>query len=390
MLIAMLAKWVEIAGQPRLLSRLAGAVRRAGYRVIDSIDSGAGRTRRDREKAEQRQRWRQTARAQSQINAEAVQSDDRIISALEEMIAGRIGSPVRHVASEPVLRSGDGVRAHVYRRAYTRHRFEVSRGLGGALQSLMDADGHLNVFVKSASKMGLHAPLEVILSEQGGNGFRAPYFYGSFALGDVSIGAWECVETTRRPFARYSPEEQTRIVEAIAAANAVRADGTAPVRTRWTKLEPRRFRARYRHLEGAARDQWEELHARLSDAMVHQERLKRELEPSDRTFVTHNDLRIGGNIFVPPDGDVVIFDWEVATLSVPGADLGVLTRVDSGDQLLECYVSSMARRGFRLDPEAVRFTLEVLEGLRSVRSGWRNLSAVDVERGLDLLARHVR
>jgi hypothetical protein len=388
-MIAVLAKWVEIAGQPRLLPRLAGALRRAGNRVIDAVDGGARLRRRAKEKSEQRQVWRKTARAQSQVNAEAVQSDARVISGLEEMIAGRIGRPVRHVASEPVLRSGDGVRAHAHRRAYTRHWFEVSGVLDEKLHSRLDADGRLGVFVKSASKLGLCAPLEFVLSEQGGEGFRAPYFFGSFTLGDLKIGAWECVQTKRRPFAKYSLEEQTRIVEAIAAVNAVRADGTAPVTTRWAKLEPRWFQARYRHLEGAAYEQWTELYGRTSEVMRHQDWLMQKLEPADPAFLTHNDLRLGGNIFVPPAGDVVLFDWELATLSVPGADLGVLTRVETGDHLLDCYVSSMERHGFSLDPEAVRFTLEVLEGLRSVHNGWRYLSADEVERGLALLTRHV-
>ena len=389
MVLALLAKWVGIAGQPGLMPRLAGALRRAGYRVVDAVDGGARLRRRAREKSEQRQVWRTTARDQSRVNAEAVQSNPQVISGLEEMIASRIGSPVRHVSSKPVLRSGDGIRAHAHRRAYTMHWFEVSGALDARQQSLMDAKGLLSVFVKSASRLGLCAPLEFVLSEQGGQGFRAPYFFGSFTVGDLKVGAWECVDTKRRPFAKYSPEEQTRIVEAIAAINAVRADGTAPVMTRWTKLEPRWFDARYHHLEGAAYEQWTQLYGRTRDVMKHQDWLMRQLKPGDQTFLTHNDLRVGGNIFVPPEGDVVMFDWELSTLSVPGADLGVLTRVDSGDQLLECYVSSMARRGFRLDPEAVRFTLEVLEGLRSIHNGWRNLFADEVERGITLLTRHV-
>jgi hypothetical protein len=390
MMMAVLAKWIEIAGQPSLLRRLAKAVRRAACGVIDTVDGGARVRRRAREHAEQRQYWRENARTQSQANAEAVRFDDRVVSGLEEMIAARIGSPVRHVASEPVLRSGNGVRTHVERRGYTKHRFEVSGGLDRKLHSLMDADGLLNVFVKSSSKLGLCAPLEFILSEQGGKGFRAPYFFGSITHGDICIGAWECVETTRRQFASYSPVEQRRIVEAIAAANAVRADGTVPVTTRLSKRDSRWFHSKYRHLEGAAFGQWTKLYGRTSDIMKHQDWLMRKLEPTGPTFLTHNDLRVGGNIFVPADGDVVLFDWEVASLSAPGADLGALTLVDSGDQLLSCYLSSMAAHGFSLDPEAVRFTLEVREGLRALHGGWRHLSAAEVERGLALLARHVR
>jgi thiamine kinase-like enzyme len=96
----------------------------------------------------------------------------------------------------------------------------------------------------------------------------------------------------------------------------------------------------------------------------------------------------GSNILVPKDGDVVIFDWEGSTLSVPGADLGVLTEAASGERLMAVYVDEMADKGFDLDLDRIRFTAEVVWGFRLLQGAWRRNKPHQAELALSMLRRH--
>ena len=381
--------WTDITHGLKPLSRLVRVLERRRNRLVDAVDGGARQKHKAVQKDKQRQAWQETGQTKLQANAAALQSDQQVISKLEQMIAARIGRPVRHVKSAMVPKSADkGFRAHVHQRAYTRHWFEVSGNIDGKLAQLVDADGLLEVFVKSGSKLGLCPPLEFILSEQGGNGFRVPYFFGWFALGDLEIGAWEAIAAKTIPFAKRSLADQTRIIEAIAVANAVPAERTVPVLTRWVDFGPRKFYSRFRFLKDADDALWKDLYARTEVVMKHHGRLVRQLGSGNERVLTHNDVS-GDNVVVPPTGDVVIFDWEISTLSVPGADLGVLARTGAVADLLPCYLSKMARWGVSLDPDAVRFALEVTEGFRVLQRGWRKQSARHAEFGLTLLNRHL-
>ena len=388
-MITVLTKWTELKGGPKALQRLGRALRRRANRLLDLIDGGARQKRQWIHKTQQRKMWARSARAQSETNAQALQSNLQVISRLEDMIAARIARPVRHVRSEFVLKFGDkGARTHIHRRAYTKHWFEVSGVVDAKLRPLLDTEGQLVVFLKSALKLGVCAPLEYILSEQGGNGFRAPYFFGSCTASGLKIGAWEAVETDVVPFKKHSLETQTRIVEAIAAVNTVGADRTVPVHIKWVNIKPRWFEEQFRCLDGPDRVEWKELHGRTMDVMRCQDALVRRLRRADGIFLTHNDVS-PPNLSVPPAGDVLLLDWEIATLSVPGADLGFLAYVDSSDHLLSCYVSKMAQHGFELDIDAVRYTIDFVQGFRSLHRGWRKQRTGEAELGLALLSRHL-
>lgn len=371
------------------LYRLARACRRTGSRLLDVIDRGDRRKQRAIERAHQRHVRKETARAQFKETAAALHSDAQVVLHLEEMIAIRLGRRVRHIRSEVVQTAGLARRAHANRRFYAKHWFELSDGVDERLMPLLDPDGLLVVFVKTAQDLRLSDQLELVLSKQEGKGFRAPYFFGSFTMCGLKLGVWEAIEINHVPFANYTLEDQTRVVQAIAAANAVRTESTVPVCAQRLGIKPPRWSgSMYRSMDEEARIRWKPLYIEALDVVRHHDRLLRRLWSTDETLLTHNDLGGGLNISVPPTGDVILFDWEFSTLSFPGADLGILSRVNSGDHLLSCYVSMMAQHGFVLDAAAVRFSLEVVEGYRSVRSGWRDRDADQVERGLALLTRH--
>jgi thiamine kinase-like enzyme len=123
--------------------------------------------------------------------------------------------------------------------------------------------------------------------------------------------------------------------------------------------------------------------------LEHRSSLAKRVCSAGESFVTHNDVtEDGSNILVPKDGDVVIFDWEGSTLSVPGADLGLLTQVASGERLMTVYVEEMADKGIDLDLDRIRFTAEVVWGFRLLQGAWRRCKPHQAELALSMLRRH--
>jgi hypothetical protein len=333
---------------------------------------------------------REHARAESQANAAALQSNREVLSRLEEMIAARIGTPVRHVRSEPVPTPQPSPRRSiVHRRGYTRHWFEPRGTMDARLRTRFGGNGQLAVFVKSSLVLRTRPQLEFILNEHTGRGFRAPYFFGQFSVTDMQVAAWEAIDIQQVGFPSLPFEDQERVVRAIAGVNALSAAGAAPVLTRWIDRRPKWFEARFSRLPSPASKRWQDLYAGTLAVLEHRSSLARRVCSAGESFVTHNDVtEDGSNILVPKDGDVVIFDWEGSTLSVPGADLGVLTQAASGERLMAVYVDEMADKGFDLDLDRIRFTAEVVWGFRLLQGAWRRSKPHQAEQALSMLTRH--
>jgi hypothetical protein len=333
---------------------------------------------------------RERARAESQANAAALQSNRDVLSRLEEMIAARVGTPVRHVRSETALTpQPDPRRSIVHRRGYTRHWFEPRGTMDARLRSRFGGDGQLAVFVKSSLVLRTRPQLEFILNEHTGRGFRAPYFFGQFSVADMHVAAWEAIDIQQVGFSSLSFEDQARVVRAIAGVNALSAAGAAPVLTRWIDRPSKWFEARFSRLPSPASKRWQDLYAGTIAVLEHRSSLAKRVCSAGESFVTHNDVtEDGSNILVPKDGDVVIFDWEGSTLSVPGADLGVLTEAASGERLMAVYVDEMADKGFDLDLDRIRFTAEVVWGFRLLQGAWRRNKPHQAELALSMLRRH--
>jgi hypothetical protein len=384
-----LVKALRLSGEQQAASRLAEALKARPVSngnspdQMDALSDGVVPARGSGN-------LRERARAESQANAAALQSNQDVLSRLEEMIAARIGTPVRHVRSEPALTPPpDPRRSIVHRRGYTKHWFEPRGMMDARLRARFGGDGQLAVFVKSSLVLRTRPQLEFILNEYAGRGFRAPYFFGQFSVSGMQVAAWEAIDIQQVGFSSLSFEDQERVVRAIAGVNALSAAGAAPVLTRWIDMRPKWFEARLSNLPSPASRRWQDLYARTIAILEHQTRLAKRVRSAGESFVTHNDVTAdGSNILVPKDGVVVIFDWEGSTLSVPGADLGLLTEVASGERLMSVYVEEMAEKGIDLDLDRIRFTAEIVWGFRLLQGAWRRNWPHQAERALSVLTRH--
>jgi aminoglycoside phosphotransferase (APT) family kinase protein len=205
----------------------------------------------------------------------------------------------------------------------------------------------------------------------------------------MQIAAWESIDIDRIEVPRLSFEDQKRLVKAIAGVNALAAAGAVSVTTKWIQRSPKWFEARFAELPATRGKRWEDLYRRTVSVLEQQAGLATRVRSAGESFVTHNDVNEdGSNIHVPKDGDVVIFDWEGSTLSVPGADLGLLTQLDAGDRLMSIYVEEMAERGIDLDLDNIRFTAEVLWGFRMLQYGLTTRIPNRVDLALNMLSRH--
>lgn len=404
--IRILAELAELTADPRILRSLAFAFRRRGdqqtaSRLAQVIAPPARRARSERkvriasialQRVSDPQSLQELTQAEAEASAAELRANVEVLSRLEEMIATRIGTAVRHIRSESVPRPrAVPERSIVYRRAYTKHWFEVAGAMDERLRSRFGDSRELVVFVKSSLELRVRPQLELLLSEQSGRGFRTPYYFGMTDVSGLQVAAWESFDLSPPThFIKYSFEDQKRIVEAIAGINAVSADGTAPDLTRCIYVRPGWFELKRNAVKDTPDGQWQVLYDRTVEVMEHQHTLAARIESTGTTFLTHNDVNPSGtNIRVPEQGDIVIFDWEGATLGAPGADLWLLVGVKSSGRLFTAYVDRMAEHGFRFDVDQIRFTAEVLRGIRALKTGWRNVNDQLIELGLRLLGRHI-
>lgn len=384
-----LVKALRHNGEQQAASRLAQALKSRPVRNAgppDEMELAAGTALR----AGSRKELLERTRAESRANGVALLSNRDALSGLKEMISARIGTAVRHVRSEPVIVSHPvPLRSIVHRRGYTKHWFELTGAIDSRLRDRFGDEKQLVVFVKSSLLLRTRPQLEFILNEQTGRGFRTPYFFGQFSVSDMQIAAWESIDIDRIEVWRLSFEDQRRLVKAIAGVNALAATGAAPVTTKWIQRSPKWFEARFAELPAARGKPWEDLYRRTVSVLEHQAGLATRIRSARERFATHNDVTgDGSNILVQKDGDVIIFDWEGSTLSVPGADLGLLTQLDEGDRLMSVYVEEMAEHGIDLNLENIRFTAEVLWGFRILQHAWRTRMPNQVDLALNMLSRH--
>lgn len=246
------------------------------------------------------------------------------------------------------------------------------------------AERMLNVFVKAGPKI-IDADLESLLNSIQSPHIRPPRHYGSFSIGPLNVGIWEFHDGERIPFEELSLETLERLVRGVAVINATPVEPSlAPVKTKWISEPLDWYRKRMRTFEPEAMPAWEAALERLTPILSEPDLLDQISAGFGERLLTHNDIN-PNNVFTPETGDVVMFDWEGATLSVPGADLRFLVRLPDREPLLDVYLEEMAARGIDLDRETVRRSYHVIEGFRMIFKGWagRNLNAVT--RGLDIV-----
>jgi hypothetical protein len=243
------------------------------------------------------------------------------------------------------------------------------------------------VFVKAATTQHINSALECFLKERSGRGFRVPCFYGAFDDSGLNVAAWEMVEGNIRGFNEHSSAEKDRVVAAIAAVNSLPGSGIVSARrdVSWF-YRPKRHLIR-RLLAGRSergRAEWEAEYSEMIEMTDGFEAVCRRLERLEQICFSHND--VPGSFIVPDQGDVILFDWEMATLNVAGADLAFTVGTRADDAVVLYYVAALAERGVRLDEADVRFAMEALRAFHLLRKGWKRRSTEHVNKALDLLS----
>jgi hypothetical protein len=329
----------------------------------------------------------------SRTNALQLLSNAGIIARLEELVSDGIGVPVSHRRAEPIVKSRRGDprsrpgdrRLTRFRRSYTTHWFEAQPTMSGP------PTGHLGrqvaVFVKAATTQHINSDLERFLKERSGQGFRVPCFYGAFDDSGLNVAAWEMVEGNLRGFNEHSSAERERVVAAIAAVNSLPGKGIVGARREGSwfyrpKQHPIRRLFAGRSERGGA--EWETEYREMIEMTDGFEAVCRRLERLEQNCFSHND--VPGSFIVPDEGDVVLFDWEMATLNVAGADLAFTVGTRADDAVVSYYVATMAERGVRLNEADVRFAMEALRAFHLLRKGWKRRSTALVNKALDLLS----
>jgi hypothetical protein len=328
----------------------------------------------------------------SQNNALQLLSNAGIIAQLEELVSDRTGVPVRHLRAEPIVKSRRGDprsrpadrRLTKLQRSYTRHWFEPKHAKSGP--PMGHSRGHVAVFVKAATSQDINSDLERFLNERSGQGFRVPFFYGAFDHSGLNVAAWEMVEGPIRGFNEHSSEEKRRIVGAIAAINRLpRARIVGRRREVSWLYQPKRYSIRRLFAgRGERRSiKWEAEYRETLKRMSGFKAVCGRLERLGQHCFSHNDLP--GSFIVPDEGDVIFFDWELATLNVAGADLAFTVGTRADDAVVSHYLAEMAHHGLTLNEADVRFAMEALRAFHLLRKGWKRRSSQQVNRALGLL-----
>ena len=315
------------------------------------------------------------------------QENADLLAGLEQMLTARLGTTVRHLRSETVMPPRTKLTPYLQKqRTFTRHWLDIAGPVKGSNWPWARGT-RLVVFVKSGLNV-VCSPLDTILNETNRPGFRAPYFFGSYEASGLRVGVWEFVEGARVRFEDLSLETQIRLVKAVAAVNALPVKDGIPVKTKWASTPLAWYQGAFRKMTVDDQERWRPVLEATAQLLDDDRKISDRLLSFGEDRLTHNDIN-PNNVFTPEGRDVVIFDWEAAMLSVPGADLRFLTRMEARDVLLSCYVQQMAEFAIKLDTEAVRSAYELVEAFRLIHKGWANRNMGAVRRGLATAAYHV-
>jgi hypothetical protein len=195
------------------------------------------------------------------------------------------------------------------------------------------------------------------------------------------------VEGATRGFNHHSPDEKRQIIAAIAAVNSLPTSiifGQLRVASWLERPQEYPMGRRFAGKSASELSEWGEAYRRTVKIRDGREAIYRRLEALGQSYLSHNDMP--GSFIVPPEGDVILFDWEAATLNVAGADLAFTVGRRADNDVVSYYISEMAERGFRLKEADVRFAMEVLRGFLLLRRGWKRHSTEKINGALELLA----
>jgi 2-polyprenyl-3-methyl-5-hydroxy-6-metoxy-1,4-benzoquinol methylase len=325
--------------------------------------------------------------AKIRLLAAELQGNLGALAGLERMMSALLGAKVRHVRSESVMPPRTNLQAYIRtRRTHTKHWLQVTGPVDARWQRLV-RDGKITVFLKSGPKLVL-SELETIVNEAGLKDSRPPYYFGSFRDGDLCIGVWEFVEGARVPFEDLSLRTQKKLVRAIAEMNLIKVGDAVQPKTKWVSAPLSWYERRFQKLSASEQATWQSALDGVRIILSHDNILADVIGGHGERLLTHNDIN-PNNAFTPEDGDIVFFDWEGATLSVPGADLRFLNRMQARDDLLTVYVERLAELGLKLDESDVKRAYEMVEGFRLIFKGWAAKNVNAVHRGIKIVSAHI-
>jgi thiamine kinase-like enzyme/2-polyprenyl-3-methyl-5-hydroxy-6-metoxy-1,4-benzoquinol methylase len=315
-------------------------------------------------------------------------SDPVVATGLERLISERLSAPAKHVRAEEL-----NIRKTPHpKRQYSRHWLSVA-----------GRDEPLSVFVKLYRRRPV-PPWEPIISSLDEAGFKFPTHYGSLKWNEEdTLGVWEWMDFSKVHPAEFlnSKENLPRIVEAIARINtfpllhpALKTCGF-PVGTRWVNKEDEWFDRRYNKMFIMHRDALVAANAEPRMRKILAEKpgaVARQNGGHGQSFLTHNDLH-GNNFVSAEDGRFVLFDWDGATLTAPGADLLFMLGRHKEERRLvaDLYSDAMAKLGYPVTPEDVTWNAELVLGFKRLTRGllvadmnWVNIGLSILERALGI------
>lgn len=323
--------------------------------------------------------------AQLQLMAVDLRSNTDVQRGLERLLSSTLGAPARHLSSETVMPPRTRLAYIRTRRTHTKHVFQIAGEIPPKWSGMV-RDDTIAVFVKAGLKF-VSSPLDTVLNGATTKGFRPPHFFGVFQIDGLFVGAWEFVEGKRMPFNELPLPSQVCLVRAIADINVIAAP-EVPTKTKWV-IEPFKwYEQRFRKFSVIDQAKWQGALVRVEKLLARGDIVKELIGGYGERLLTHNDIN-PNNVFTPTDGEIVVFDWEGVTLSVPGADLRFLVQMEAKDVLLESYLEQMAEHGLRFERGDVLRALEIIEGFRLIYQGWANHNLSAVQRGLTMVEAYI-
>lgn len=325
--------------------------------------------------------------ARIEVFAAALQANADVLKGLERTMTKKLGVTVRHAESETVIPPRTNLAAYVRtRRTHTKHWLEIAGAIDPRWAGMV-RNGRLAVFLKAGPSVS-SSPLEAVVKKAKHRSFRVPHFFGAFEADGLNIGVWEFVDGTRIPFEELSLATQTKLVRAIAELNCIDASGVVAPKTKWVTAPLAWYERRFSKLGEQDRLKWQSAMERVRAILAHEDIVGTIIRGQGERFLTHYDIN-PNNVFTEEDREIVIFDWEGATLSVPGADLRFLARLEHREALLAAYVARAQELGLKLDTNDVRRAYEMIEGFRMIYKGWASKSLNAVQRGLDIVSAYI-
>jgi hypothetical protein len=301
-----------------------------------------------------------------------------IVARLGDLVAARFGAPAQHLSTEPIRHTRANVAAAIRtRRAYNHHIFLVD-------------SREVHLFEKRAIRQ-VSRQLDSYLNSMAVKGLKVPWFYGTFRCNSLHVAAWEYQPPS--PHVAPSHEDLKRAIRVVAAFNSwpiVHPEFASGIDVP-TEVRPLQARPLLKLPESSEQQEWVALGEKTKLVFTQSDLFQRRLDSVGAGFLSHNDVNLRGGHNVDlhsPSGDIVIYDWEGASLSAPGADLNTLFRsisVDAQFELADVYSQQLLAFGIKVAPPDIVECANIIGAFRWLGKGWKKQEKSIITKSLDYL-----